>query len=315
MSFTSRMLVQAGPPDGPAAAADELQGSEPGWATNLRWFSTFLFMHMGARSALTIPGSDEPFGQALYGLAIVTAALGCAPGFARGAARLATLMVLGQLLLSMPDTANHVFLEFVLFLLLAMLDPGKEPEAKLLMRGLRWYIAIFFVYAGIQKVIYGYYFDGQFLAYMAATEDRFTLVFQHLIPAPELERLQAFNEAVLADGRHQPATDAGPYRVDAPLFVVMSNLVWMYEIVAPILLMFRRTRAAAALSIIAFVLLIELGAREITFGMLMTNLALLYLWGPWIKRLFPAFALAYLYLLLADGGGAGIFPMFWYSPA
>jgi len=315
MSFTTRILAQAGPSDARLTGADDQQGVEPGWRTNLFWFRIFLFMHMGVRSALTIPGSDDALGQALFGLAMVTAAIGCTPGFSRGATRVAVLVVLAQLVHSMPDTANHVYLEVVVFLFLALLDPRDGPEATLLMQALRWFIAIFFAYTGIQKVVYGYYFDGQFLAYMAATEDRFALVFQYLIPAAELERLQAFNEVALADGRHQVAIDAGPYRVNAPLFVAMSNLVYVFEIVAPILLMFRRTRTAAALSIIAFVVLIELGAREITFGMLMSNLALLYLAGPWVKRLFPAFAAAYLYLLLADGGGAGILPMFWYSPA
>lgn len=324
MSLTSRILAWPGPPlagDSAAAVSGPSSAPRPGWRSNLVWLNLFLLMHMGARSLLTMPSSGGAYENGLYGLSIATAVLGCVPGLTRGATRLAFVLVLLQLLHSLPDSANHVFLETVLFFLFALLDPGHpaegsgEGEAQLLMRGLRWYVIVFFAYTGIQKVLYGAYFDGQFLAYMAATEERFTLLFEPLLPAAELERLQAFNEAALPDGRYQVATDAGPYRVDAPLFVALSNLVYLFEIVAPILLLFRRTRSAAALSIIAFVVLIELGAREITFGMLMVQLSLIFMQGPWIRRLFPAFALGYLYLLLAEGGGAGILPMFWYSPA
>ena len=78
------------------------------------------------------------------------------------------------------------------------------------------------------------------------------------------------------------------------------------------LLLVPRTRVLAAIASIGFVIMIELGARELTFGALMVNLLLLFLPGRWIKRLFPAFLLFYLYLAAHK---LGLAPMFAYAPA
>lgn len=314
VSLAQRLLDFADPGPSPEAGGGQAV-SEPGWRSNLRWFEVFLLAHMGARSFLNFPRSGSQIDELLYAASIGAALIGLAAPLRRKAVRVGFVLVTCQLLRSLPDSANHVFLESMIFGLFALLDPGDDDESRLLMQAMRWYIAIFFFYAGVQKFVYGYYFDGQFLAYMAATEDRFGLVFQHLLPAAELDRLRAFNEVQLADYRYQVSLDAGPYRVDAPLFVWASNFVWIYEMAAALLLMVRKTRAATALTLIGFVLLIEAGARELTFGFLMINLAFLFLEGPWIRKLLPLFALLYGYLLLAEGGGAGILPMFWYSPA
>ena len=309
----SRILALAGP------------GSERGWTTNLRWFRLILLIHMAARSFLTIPSSaDAGFGERLLRSAIVLVALvGCIPGFGSWAARLAALplwatrvasvLLLAEIAITVPFTANHVFLEFLCLALLSVLDERDEREAELLLPAFRWLVGIFFFYTGLQKFLYGYYFDGQFLAYLAGTEDRFAAFFGLIIPADELARLQSYNELLLQPGVYRPRLGAGPYLVDSVLFVVVSNGVYLFEMLAGVLLLARRTRVPAAVASIAFVVMIELGARELTFGVLMVNLLLLFLPGAWIKRLLPAFLLFYLYLVMAH-----LFdwvPMFSYSPA
>ena len=308
----SRILALAGP------------GSERGWRTNLRWFRLILLIHMAARSYLTIPsGADAGFGERLLRWAIVLVALvGCIPGYGSWAARLAvfpllatrvaSVLLLVEIAITVPFTANHVFLEFLCLALLSVLDERDEREAELLLPAFRWLVGIFFFYTGLQKVLYGYYFDGQFLAYLAGTEDRFAAVFRLIIPADELARLQSYNELLLRPGVFRPRIGAGPYHVDSVLFVVVSNSVYLFEMLAGILLLVRRTRVLAAVASIAFVVMIQLGARELTFGVLMVNLLLLFVPGGWVKRLLPAFLLFYLYLVAHKLDWV---PMFSYSPA
>lgn len=286
---------------------------------NLIWLRRFVLMHMAARSFLTIaPTPEMGASDVLRGATVLVAIAGLMPRFARPATAIATLLVLGDVLVTLPDTANHVFLEWLCLVLLTLFDEQDEDEAPLLLQGLRWMTGVFFFYTGLQKVLYGYYFDGQFLAFLAATDERFRLFFQHLIPSEELERLRAFNLSLVdADaGRWKPRVGAGPYRVDSLIFVLVSNITYIFEMVAGLLLLLPRTRVVAALASIVFVIMIELAARELTFGALMINLLLLFLPGKWNKWLFPAFAAGYLYLMLADPKlGLDFIPMFWYSPA
>ncbi|MEE8508984.1 MAG: hypothetical protein V3T07_07965 [Myxococcota bacterium] len=308
----SRILALAGP------------GKERGWRTNLGWFRLFVLLHMATRSYLTIPigpGGDAPE-QLLRWLIVVTALIGCTGGFGSWAARLAAvplwatraaaLLLLVEIAITVPVTANHVFLELLCLALLSVLDERDEREAELLLAAFRWLIGIFFFYTGLQKLLYGYYFDGQFLAYMAGTEDRFAALFGLIIPEEELARLQSYNELLVRPGVYRPRIGAGPYRIDSILFVVLSNSVYLFEMLAGVLLLARRTRAVAAVAAIGFVVMIELGARELTFGVLMVNLLLLFLPGAWIKRLLPAFFLFYLYLVMHKLDWV---PMFNYSPA
>ncbi len=151
-------------------------------------------------------------------------------------------------------------------------------------------------------MLWGRYFDGQLLGYLAAAEDRFAWFFQHVIPTAEFERLRAIGP---------PRAGAGPYRVDSLLFLAVSNSVYVFEMLAGVLLLVSRTRWMAAIAAIGFVIMVELGAREIIFGALMINLLLLFVPGQWNKKLFGAFVAFYLYLGLANRIEA--IPMFTYS--
>ena len=100
--------------------------------------------------------------------------------------------------------------------------------------------------------------------------------------------------------------------MESPWFVALSNGVYLFEMLAGILLLIPRTRVVAAVASIGFVIMIQLGARELTFGALMVNRLLLSVPGPWIKRLLPAFLVFYLYLVAHE---LGFLPLFDYSPA
>ena len=317
---------------------------EPGWQSNLKWMHRAVLVHMAARSLLTLPASiREQLGAAmdsglgdlwavmisagplplstppLLRVVIIAVALAAfVPVLRRWMTCLGALVLGVEVLVTLPFTANHVWVEFLLLVFFSLLDDREEEEGSLLLSLLRWFIAVMFFYTGLQKVLYGYYFDGQFLAYMAATEDRFAWLFRHFIPAEELARMQSYNEVnQVRPGVYQPRIGtegdrSGPYRVKSFMWVLMSNKVYLAEMVIGILLLFRRTRVFTTLAGLFFVLMIELGAREITFGLLMTNLFLLFLPGPWIRRCFPFCVAAYGWLVLAF---FDLVPMFAYSPA
>ena len=64
-----------------------------------------------------------------------------------------------------PLTGNHRYLEMVLAGLFALLDDRKATERRLLLRSLQWIFVVVLFYGGLQKLVHGYYFHGQFLSY------------------------------------------------------------------------------------------------------------------------------------------------------
>jgi hypothetical protein len=300
----ARWLAWAGP------------GDEPGWRPNLAAFRRLLLTHMAVRTFLLMPpgaaGGVEPL---LRATTVLVGLVGLVPGAGLGAARLAVPLIAGEIVwtqLTRRDSANHVAVELFCLALLALFDERDEREARLLLPGLRWFIALLLFYTGLQKLLYGYYFQGQFLAFMAGTEERFAAFFRHFMPAGELERLQSYNE--LVGGRWRPRIGAGPYIVRSSAFQILSNAVYLFEMAAGVALCVPRLRTAAALAAIAFVVLIEAGARELTFGLLMANLLLLFVRGGWNRRLYWALTAGYLYLVAHKLFPEAV-PLIPYSPA
>jgi hypothetical protein len=185
--------------------------------------------------------------------------------------------------------ANHVYLELVLLGLYALLDPERDGEASLLACALRWVVALLLFWAGLQKVLYGTYFHADFLCWMIAQRPAFAEALAFVVPADELARLAAAGAQ---------AVGSGPYRSHAWLLVAASNAVWIAELALPALLLVRRTRVVGAWLAAAFVVSIQLVAREAMFGLLYSQLVLLVLPGRGYRRIAPAYAAAYAYLAL-----------------
>lgn len=203
----------------------------------------------------------------------VAFALVLRPGTAWVAPRIA-LPALGlQLALTFPQTANHFYLETFAVALLCLVRRDDPAGEALALRSLRAVTLLVLFHTGLQKLLYGHFLHGDFLAYMIGRGDRFATFFRLLLPEGEIARLAGYDPRI--DG-------AGPYRVSLPLFVAVSNLVWAAELLLPVGLVFRRTRPFAAAAAIALVLSIQLGAREISFALLFS--ALLALSLPWPAR-------------------------------
>jgi len=261
-------------------------------AENLRWLRSFLLLHVAARNFILLPTirAEEPIWVYWVSMAlIVCSAVAMVPSAPRfvtwGAAAFAAVHVAGTL----PQTANHTFIEALCLGFVALLDQNVSGERDLLLKALRWMTLIFFFYSGLQKVMHGYYFDGQFLSFVTAEQENFSLVFRHIIPAAELVRLKSLSATELG---------MGPYRAESALVVLISNAVYLFELAIPVLLLRTKTRTAAAVMAMVFVVGIELGARELFFGTLTISLLTLFLPGRATPKVCAFFACAYLYLVL-----------------
>jgi hypothetical protein len=138
------------------------------------------------------------------------------PRLRRPALLLVAALTALQIGVTFPYVANHTFLRLIVLLLLALPGPRVRQELRLVHAAIGWMTAIVLFYTGFQKVLHGTYFRGQYLAYMISFTDRFENVFSWILPAAELARLRAIEA---------PIPGSGPFTADAPLFLILSNLV------------------------------------------------------------------------------------------
>ncbi len=227
---------------------------------------------------------------------------GCvAISFWRRGAHFAPLLALPVLLYQVawhfPHTANHFYLSLWVLALLACfgsLSADSDEDNSLQLQTLQWSLVVVLFYSGFQKAVYGSYFQADFLAYQIGTKEIFADLFRHVLPADELTRLRAIDPT---------QEGAGPYRTTSLALLSISNAVYLAEIGLPLALLHRRSRTVAAWIAIAFVGSLQVGAREILFGLLMVSLLLLFPHEQVLnrRRLWPMIAL-YLYALLASFG-------------
>ena len=186
-----------------------------------------------------------------------------------------------------PGAGNHSYLELLLCLQCAFLDIRQREERTLFLRTVRWMTCVVFFYAGLQKLVHGYYFRGALLAYSIGIE-AFKPVLQLLLPHDDYVRMSLY---------HGKAGD-GPYLVSSVLVLVLSNATYVFEMGLVPLLVWRRTRQVAMVSGLVFLLGIEMAAREFFFGLIYINMLLLFLERDVNRRLVGAFAAVLACLLL-----------------
>lgn len=264
-------------------------------------FRRFLLVYGAVRSGLwmALGGALDPviLGSGL-GLALCAVA-GFAPrarvGLAVFSTRLALALLFVQLGWTFPLTDNHFFIELFALGLVSLAGSDGRDDA-LVLQALQWLAAIALFEAGLQKLLYGHYLHGDFLAFMVGQGDRFADLFRPLLSPEEVARLAAYDPL---------RTGAGPFRVDSAVFVAASNAVVLAELVLPALLVWRRTRTAAAVLAIVFVAVLQLGARELGFAVIFSGLLSLFLPSTWCVRV-----LIFLGALLAAAvlAQAGILP-------
>jgi hypothetical protein len=273
-------------------------------AAIVRAFTLFLLAHVVVRTLQwTLRADDWLAGRWLMTLLLA----GCAavawrqPARTRAAAAVALVIMAIKLIASFPTTSNHFFLELLCLGLIVLCDPGAADERALLLSAARWLTVVVFFYSGLQKVLYGTYFDAQFLGLSLGHKPALGWLFGWLVPADEIDRLRAL---------HPLAPGKGPFDIRSPLALAVSNGVYLFELAAPPLLVWRRTRPYAAVAALAVISAIEIGARELLFGILFVNLLLLFFARPVNRAVLPA-SLAALAILAA--ARIGLLPSFWFN--
>jgi len=259
--------------------------------SKLRAFRRFLLLYSAARSALWIPFLDrDPSGFIAAALWLaLCAALVFRPQTEHWAPRLALPALALQLFLTFPLTDNHFYLEVLALCLVCLAGRGRAEDDALVLQGLHWLCAIVLFQTGLQKLLYGHYLTGDFLAFMVAAQDRFGDLFGLLLSADTVVALRSHDVF---------RTGAGPFRVDSLPLVVASNAVWIAELVLPGLLLWRRTRTAAMWAALALVVGIQTGAREFGFMILFSNLLLLFAPGNWNGRILPILGIVFVLAIL-----------------
>ncbi len=244
---------------------------------------------------------DPPYSKQVVLLCACAYALSLCLGWqarwSRGAFAFALAVSIIKLVNQFPVGANHHYLELGVLALGALFDDRREGEAQLLLQSCRWLVVTVFFWAGLQKILHGYYFGGEFLSYAISQEARFAQIFGLLLPSDELMRLQSYGRP--------PPVGAGPYRAESWALVLVSNATYGMEILVAIGLLVRRLRPHALYAAMALVLAIEVVAREVLFGALFLSLVALFARRALNWQLFPMFAGLYAYLLAA---GLGIVP-------
>lgn len=184
----------------------------------------------------------------------------------RPRAGLAIIAALGawQCVSTFPRTGNHVFLGVVVSLLVALLDEHEALDRQLRRRLLLALPLVVFVWSGVQKLVHGYWFEGQFLAWAAVSRVDIALVMRPLL-----------EDGVAAQLASLPRTAerAGPFRLPG-VWAWAANAVWLVELASPAALLPLGGRAARWL-LLTLTWALQVLAHEWEFALLFTNVLLL----------------------------------------
>ena len=251
-------------------------------------FLRFLLLHLTARDAIRfIEGAGDERAAWAIGFGVCLLA-----SFQRGMLRAAAcgglLFASWKLAAIFPDNSNHFFLEYVCLVFASLASWQREEDLESFVCGVRWLPVLVFFWSGVNKAIYGTYFNGAYLG-SVFPHSGFSFVFGFLMSGDELATLLA-------------ATSPGPYAFTSPLALLASNAVWLGEIAAALLLLIPRLRLFGALLGLAVLVGIELGALELMFGVLMTNMLGFFAPAVWSGRLLAGSAVFYAVLVASKLG-------------
>ncbi len=237
------------------------------------------------RQALSVSDVAMPLGM---GLALLAMVLAREERVRRWSSWGAFAVMAAVALTLFPNTPNHYPVLTIAFGFLALFDPRDEAEQQVALQGLRWLLAIVLFAAGVQKVLYGLYFQGEFFAYRIATDPAFARPFEWLMPVAELERLRSYG--ALAEG-------AGPFRSSWWPLAALANATYVIEMLLPVSLFWRRTRPLGLVLTVLFFVGMEIAPREIFFGIMAIQMTLLFGRRDWNGRLMPMWIVLFLVLL------------------
>ncbi len=221
------------------------------------------------------------------GIILLCALVGLKERYRRWATVVVLIVLLVRHVTTFPIVSNHSYLEFILISLYCWIDSSRADEKELFLQTCRWLTVIIFFYSGVQKLWYGEYFDGRFLAFLAAISPKSRMALDLLIQPEELTRLVSY----------KMQAGSGPFLIDSVIFKVVSNGAWISEIVLGLLLLFRKVWPLAVVCAIFTVFVVEFIARELIFGVLMVSLLFLFCRRDVIRPLLPVYIVFMAYLV------------------
>lgn len=239
----------------------------------LRWALPFLLLHLTFRYIKEIVLRQVSPHPAQWVLPIgMGIALGLSVWQPRRSKRYALCVAGGLCFIEMswrfPMNSNHSWVEVLLLMALCIVKTNSRPQRELFVVWGRWLVALLFLHSGLQKVLHGVYFRGAFLGTRVREEsdDNFGLVMRLLLEPSEQKRL--------VDGLVQGYE--GSYFLNSRLGLVVSNAIYLSELLTALLLFFPRTRFCGSMLAVSLLLGIEATALEMTFGLLTLNLTMLF---------------------------------------
>jgi hypothetical protein len=194
-----------------------------------------------------------------------------------------------------PNVADHLALLAAALLLAALWNPDRAGEPALALGSLRWMAAILVFSLGLQKVLHGTWFHGEFAAFQLAHGEPVAPLLAWVTPASEIARLSGGDVTRLAG--ELPAAGDRLFRLEHPLPLVITNLVWFTELVAPAFLLWGRTRAVTAALLVPFLLIAQVGSPDLILSVFLVGSVLLFARGNAVRWTVPACGVAYAYLI------------------
>jgi len=253
--------------DVPEASSRILRFMDGDRADDFRTLSTFLTLlalHVGLRHLHLGIREAEPAFFVSSALALAAAA-GCALEARRDALKWSLPLLVGTVALfasHKPALGNHAALESLLLLAVALAVPVTAARAGTIAALFRWSCVLLFLHSGVQKIIYGAYFNGSFLA-RRIHDDRFAWVLDLALPRAEFVALHT-------------ADPLGPMVFESVGGLLLSNAVYLSEVGCALLLSIPATRRLGLVASILTVIGIEVVAREVGFGLMFILMLLLF---------------------------------------
>ncbi|HVY61503.1 MAG TPA: hypothetical protein VHF22_07610 [Planctomycetota bacterium] len=187
--------------------------------------------------------------------------------------------------------SNHGFLEMLLLGLLAAVSTRTAAGRTAFVRTLMALFVVFVLWTGLKKLLHGFYPDLDYFTIEAASwgGSKFGEAFRHALGPADRATLEAYQRSLHAWAL--TATAGAVYAPPVPqagaipaLSALFSIATLAAELGLPFLLIPRRTRSAAALGLAAFILCVEVVAREWHFALLFGALLLPFLPASWLGR-------------------------------
>ena len=167
-----------------------------------------------------------------------------------------------------PNTPNHRLLELVPLGLAWLTCSESAIERRVFFSFVRAFALVVLFYAGVQKILLGTYFEGQYLAYKTYATPSFQNVAHLWCSQAELKYFQSLP--------WPPYAGLTGFKLKTWYGLLLSNLTWVLELILPLLVVFSAKRQLWLVVTLMFAASFQLAALEAEFFLMMLVLLSLY---------------------------------------